>query len=141
MAVRQPIYLRFMLDLIICFGLFSVDLLTSLLVHLSTCSLVRSLVYFLLFQDKKKVDMKSGKTAGLSGKEMFMFNPSIINQATEDGDDEEGGDFDLNMREKDDDYGVKVGLTKRDCGFCHYYNDLFTYKDILKYINGVVYFL
>ena len=173
MAVRQPTYQRFMLDLIIFFGLFSVDLLTSLLVHLSTCSLVhlytcslvhlyncplvhlstcllvhlstcslvRSLVYFLLFQDKKKVDMKSGKTAGLSGKEMFMFNPSIINQATEDGDDEEGGDFDLNMREKDDDYGVKVGLTKRDCGFCHYYNDLFTYKDILKYINGVVYFL
>ena len=141
MAVRQPTYQRFMLDLIIFFGLFSVDLLTSLLVHLSTCSLVRSLVYFLLFQDKKKVDMKSGKTAGLSGKEMFMFNPSIINQATEDGDDEEGGDFDLNMREKDDDYGVKVGLTKRDCGFCHYCNDLFTYKDILKYINGVVYFL
>ena len=70
--------------------------------------------------------MKSGKTTGLSGKEMFMFNPSIINQATEDGDDEEGGDFDLNMREKDDDYGVKVGLTKRDCGFCHYYKDLVT---------------
>ena len=93
--------------------LFSVDLLTSLLVLLFTCSLVD----FLLFQDKKKVDMKSGKTAGLSGKEMFMFNPSIINQATEDGDDEEGGDFDLNMREKDDDNGVKVGLTKSDCCF------------------------
>ena len=51
--------------------------------------------------------MKSGKTTGLSGKEMFMFNPSIISQATED-DDDEGGDFDLNIREKDDDYAGKV---------------------------------
>ena len=60
-----------------------------------------------MFQEKKKNDMKSGKTTGLSGKEMFMFNPSIISQATED-DDDEGGDFDLNIREKDDDYAGKV---------------------------------
>lgn len=42
----------------------------------------------------------------MSGRDMFLFNPSLVAVDTED--DEEGGDFDLNMREKEEDIGVKV---------------------------------
>ena len=53
--------------------------------------------------------MKSGKTGGMSGREMFMFNPSMVS-AHADGDEEEedGGEFDLNIRENDNDPAVKV---------------------------------
>jgi len=63
-------------------------------------------------KDKKKNEFKSGKTGGLSGREMFMFNPSILNQQNVDEDDE-GGDFDLNIREQED-MGVKVHEIKFD---------------------------
>jgi len=66
----------------------------------------------LKLKDKKKTDFKSGKTSGLSGREMFMFNPSILTNQSED--DEEGGDFDLNIREQDLDDGVKVHEIKFD---------------------------
>jgi len=64
-------------------------------------------------KDKKKTEFKSGKTGGLSGREMFMFNPSILSQQEAD-DDDEAADFDLNMREHDDDMGVKVHEIKFD---------------------------
>ncbi|KAH3751934.1 zinc finger CCCH domain-containing protein 15-like [Dreissena polymorpha] len=48
-------------------------------------------------QDKKKNDFKQGKVLGISGREMFEFNPDLIA-----GDDEEAGD-DALLREYDDD--------------------------------------
>merc|ERR1711872_115021 len=63
-------------------------------------------------KDKKKNEFKSGKTGGLSGREMFMFNPSILNQQGAE-EDEEGADFDLNIREQED-MGVKVHEIKFD---------------------------
>eukprot|EP00088_Acartia_fossae_P026277 TRINITY_DN2708_c0_g1_i10.p1 TRINITY_DN2708_c0_g1~~TRINITY_DN2708_c0_g1_i10.p1 ORF type:complete len:409 (+),score=172.57 TRINITY_DN2708_c0_g1_i10:90-1316(+) len=67
-------------------------------------------------KDKKKTDLKSGKTSGLSGKEIFTFNPSILTAGGGGGDeeDEEGADFDLNIREQDLDDGVKVHEIKFD---------------------------
>lgn len=58
-------------------------------------------------QDKKKRDLKSGNTGGMSGRDIFTFNPSILAENGNE-DDEEGADFDLNMREKEEDDGVKV---------------------------------
>ena len=52
--------------------------------------------------------MKSGKTGGMSGREMFMFNPSMVSTHVEGEDDEEGGEFDLGIRDNDDDPAVKV---------------------------------
>jgi len=63
-------------------------------------------------KDKRKNEFKSGKTGGLSGREMFMFNPSIVNQHADD-DDDDGEDFDLNIREQED-MGVKVHEIKFD---------------------------
>jgi hypothetical protein len=49
--------------------------------------------------------MKSGKTGGLSGKDIFTFNPSVLSgEGTEN--DEEGGDFEYEREEED--VGVKV---------------------------------
>eukprot|EP00088_Acartia_fossae_P005747 TRINITY_DN12593_c0_g1_i2.p1 TRINITY_DN12593_c0_g1~~TRINITY_DN12593_c0_g1_i2.p1 ORF type:complete len:402 (-),score=170.59 TRINITY_DN12593_c0_g1_i2:378-1583(-) len=64
-------------------------------------------------KDKKKDNMKSGNTSGLSGREMFQFNPSIVGQVNTD-EDEEGGEFDLNMRDQEEDDGVKVHEIKFD---------------------------
>ena len=59
----------------------------------------------IFFKDKKKTDMKSGKTGGLSGKDIFTFNPSVLSgEGTEN--DEEGGDFEYEREEED--VGVKV---------------------------------
>ena len=52
--------------------------------------------------------MKSGKTGGMSGREMFMFNPSMVSTHVEGEEDEEGGEFDLGIRDNDDDPAVKV---------------------------------
>jgi len=54
-------------------------------------------------EDQKKKDYKSGKQFGLSGKEMFSFNPDLA----DDGPVEEGDAvFDSYDREDDDDDGV-----------------------------------
>jgi len=53
--------------------------------------------------DKKKNAFKDGQTTGISGREMFEFNPDMI----KGGDDEEGEDF-VFEREKDEDEEVKV---------------------------------
>jgi len=60
----------------------------------------------------KKNALKDGKTSGLSGKDLFMFNPSMLGSAVDD-DDEEGGEFDL-KREPEEDDGVKVHEIKFD---------------------------
>lgn len=51
-------------------------------------------------EDQKKKDYKSGKQFGLSGKEMFSFNPDLA----DDGEMEDGDAvFDSYSREDDDD--------------------------------------
>merc|ERR1719431_2053357 len=49
----------------------------------------------------------------MSGRDMFMLDPSMLGQHADDEDDD-GEDFDLNMREKDEDDGVKVHEIKFD---------------------------
>lgn len=54
-------------------------------------------------EDQKKKDYKSGKQFGLSGKEMFSFNPDLADDGpVEDGD----AVFDSYDREEDDDDGI-----------------------------------
>lgn len=54
-------------------------------------------------EEQKKKDYKSGKQFGLSGKEMFSFNPELADDGpVEDGD----AVFDSYDREDDDDEGV-----------------------------------
>lgn len=54
-------------------------------------------------EDQKKKDYKSGKQFGLSGKEMFSFNPELADDGpVEDGD----AVFDSYDREDDDDDNV-----------------------------------
>jgi len=65
-------------------------------------------------KDKKKSDMKSGKTVGMSGRDMFQMNPSMVGGNSAEEDDEEGADFDLNIREKEEDDGVRVHEIKFD---------------------------
>jgi len=60
---------------------------------------------------KKKDNLKSGQTSGLSGRELFSYNPNI---AKEDDDDEEGCAVDMNLREKEDEDGTKVHDIKFD---------------------------
>jgi len=63
--------------------------------------------------DKKKDKAKAGITHGLSGRDMFSFNPTMAGEE----DDEEGGEaFDMKMREKgdDEDDGVQVHEIKFD---------------------------
>jgi len=60
---------------------------------------------------KKKDNLKSGQTTGLSGRELFSYNPNI---AKEDDDDEEGCAVDMNLREKEDEDGTKVHDIKFD---------------------------
>jgi len=63
-------------------------------------------------KEKKKKALNTGTTSGMSGRDMFLLNPSIIAQQGED--DEEGEDFDLNMREQEADDGAKVHEIKFD---------------------------
>merc|ERR1712083_191307 len=60
---------------------------------------------------KKKDNVKSGQTVGLSGRELFSFNPTM---AGEEDDDEEGSAFDMTKREAEEDDGVKVHDIKFD---------------------------
>jgi len=64
-------------------------------------------------KEKKKKELKSGTTSGMSGRDMFMLDPSMLGHNADDEDDD-GEDFDLNMREKDEDDGVKVHEIKFD---------------------------
>lgn len=61
---------------------------------------------------KKKTDMKSGKTGGMSGKDIFTFNPSVLSQQEGAEEDDDGGDFDYEREEED--VGVKVHEIKFD---------------------------
>merc|ERR1712141_75969 len=60
---------------------------------------------------KKKDNAKSGQTSGLSGRELFSYNPTM---AGEEDDDEEGSAFDMTKREAEEDDGVKVHDIKFD---------------------------
>jgi len=62
-------------------------------------------------QAKKKKELKAGTTGGMSGRDMFMLDPSILNQHVDDDDD--GEEFDL-IREEEEDDGVKVHEIKFD---------------------------
>merc|ERR1712228_321555 len=63
-------------------------------------------------KEKKKKDFKDG-AGGMSGRDMFMMDPSMMERHTEDADDDEG-EFDLGTREDDIDDGVKVHEIKFD---------------------------
>jgi len=65
-------------------------------------------------KDKRKDKYKAGLTVGLSGREMFTFDPKMA--GAQGDDDEEGGDFDLSKmeREEEEDDGVKVHEIKFD---------------------------
>lgn len=56
-------------------------------------------------QDKKRKEFNAGRSVGLSGKDMFMFNPDLI--AEDDMDDDEGT-FDYQREDLDDDDGAGV---------------------------------
>ena len=67
--------------------------------------------------DKKKDRAKAGMTHGLSGRDMFSFNPTM---AGGDDDDEDGGEaFDMKLREQDEgeDDGVQVHHPTNTTGF------------------------
>ena len=56
-------------------------------------------------QVKKKKEMRDGKTGGMSGRDMFLMDPSMLARHVEEDD---GEDFDLTREEQPDD-GAKVG--------------------------------
>ena len=61
-------------------------------------------------KDKKKKDLVSGQASGMSGRDMFLLDPSMISRHSgHDEGEEEGEEFDLNIREEEEDDGVKVG--------------------------------
>lgn len=51
--------------------------------------------------EKKKAEFKAGNRVGLSGRDMFTFNPELAQDDDENGDDGEA--FDIRQREDDDD--------------------------------------
>jgi len=59
---------------------------------------------------KKAKDLKSGQTSGMSGRDMFLMDPTMLARHVEEDD---GEDFDL-TRENDGDDGVKVHEIKFD---------------------------
>jgi len=61
-------------------------------------------------QVKKKKEMKDGKTGGMSGRDMFLMDPSMLARHVEE---EDGEDFDLTREEQPDD-GAKVHEIKFD---------------------------
>jgi len=64
-------------------------------------------------REKKKKDFKESGGGGMSGRDMFMMDPSMMERHVEDADDDEG-EFDLGTREGDVDDGVKVHEIKFD---------------------------
>merc|ERR1719397_1035764 len=66
-------------------------------------------------KDKKKKDLVSGQASGMSGRDMFLLDPSMISRHSgHDEGEEEGEEFDLNIREEEEDDGVKVHEIKFD---------------------------
>ena len=55
--------------------------------------------------DKKRSDFKSGKEGGISGREMFMFNPALVDVHHDAGADEEGEGATLDMKTLSQDGG------------------------------------
>ena len=55
-------------------------------------------------QDKKKSDFKSGKMLGITGRDMFEFNPDLIEQ---DDDEADEGVIEREMEEEDDEVRVQ----------------------------------
>lgn len=64
-------------------------------------------------KDKKKKELTGGNTGGISGRDMFLMDPSMLERHLEDPDDE-GDEFDINQREGQEDDGVKVHEIKFD---------------------------
>jgi len=64
-------------------------------------------------KDKKKKDYSGGNTGGISGRDMFMMDPSMLERHVEDPDDD-GEEFDMNQREGQEEDGVKVHEIKFD---------------------------
>jgi len=64
-------------------------------------------------ENKRRNDMKSGKMGGLSGRDMFIFDPNMIGDTEEDNEAE---DFDFSKMDKEEevDDGVKVHEIKFD---------------------------
>jgi len=61
---------------------------------------------------KKKDKAKSGQTSGLSGRELFSYNPAMVGEEGEE--DEEGCAVDMTAREQEEDDGTKVHDIKFD---------------------------
>merc|ERR1712002_1427024 len=59
---------------------------------------------------KKAKDLKSGQTSGMSGRDLFLMDPTMLAKHVEEDD---GEDFDL-TREAQEDDGVKVHEIKFD---------------------------
>ena len=59
-------------------------------------------------KDKKKKEYSSGNVTGMSGRDMFLMDPSMISRHGQEDDDEEGDDFDLTREVQEEDMGVKV---------------------------------
>jgi len=65
-------------------------------------------------KDKKKKEYSGGNTGGISGRDMFLMDPSMLERHVEDPDDD-GEEFDINQREGQEDMdGVKVHEIKFD---------------------------
>jgi len=64
-------------------------------------------------KDKKKKDFKESGGGGMSGRDMFLMDPGMMERHVEDPDDDED-EFDLNIREGHVDDGVKVHEIKFD---------------------------
>jgi len=64
-------------------------------------------------KEKKKKDFKESGGGGMSGRDMFLMDPSMMERHVEEADDDEG-EFDLGTREGDVDDGVKVHEIKFD---------------------------
>lgn len=58
-------------------------------------------------QSKKRADFKSGKMLGISGRQMFEFNPDLVSG----DDDTEGGVVDSRTREEEEEDGVVQEIT------------------------------
>lgn len=55
--------------------------------------------------EKKKNDYKSGKEGGISGREMFLFDPSLVDWSVDGDDDGEAGEFDFSKLGRDHEDG------------------------------------
>merc|ERR1712117_488252 len=65
-------------------------------------------------KDKKKKEYTSGNVTGMSGRDMFLMDPSIMSKHGQEDDEDEGEDFDLTREVQEEDMGVKVHEIKFD---------------------------